>query len=199
MVHTSPSGVRPVGGVAEPPRIDGVCGGRGCDCHLTRAAAIEFWGQEEIPSFVGRHFQFPRKAKTLALKIKPPDLEMLKLIPKERERERDTKGPSTSLWGIRLQLPVATSDLCPQVCSSGPYIPINLIQSQQQCRPQAPSRRPVSKTEPVLPKGWGCLIRCTEFFSQGCVVPAVAPCCMDLDVIALDMASFLQGGQVLHP
>lgn len=73
--------------MAEPPRIDGVCGGRGCDCRLTRAAAIEFWGQEEISSFVGKHSQFPRKAKTLALKIKPPDLEMLKLIPKERERE----------------------------------------------------------------------------------------------------------------
>lgn len=85
------------------------------------------------------------------------------------------------------------------MCSSGPYIPINLIQSQQQCRPQARSRRPVSKTEPVLPKGWGCLIRCTEFCSQGCVVPAVAPCCMGLDVIALDWShSFREVRSCIH-
>jgi hypothetical protein len=72
---------------AGPPLwIDGVCGDRECNCHLTRAATIQFWGQEEISSFVGKHFQFPRKAKTLVLKIKSPDLETLKLIPKKKKK-----------------------------------------------------------------------------------------------------------------
>lgn len=73
--------------MAEPPLwIDRVCGGRECNSHLTRVATIQFGGQEEILSFVGKQFQFPRKAKTLVLKIKSPDLETLKLIAKRKKK-----------------------------------------------------------------------------------------------------------------
>lgn len=100
--------------MAEPPLwIDRVCGGRECSSHLTRVATIQFGGQEEILSFVGKQFQFPRKAKTLVLKIKSPDLETLKLIAKRKKSIEIPQGPNTLLWGLRLQLPVATPDLCP--------------------------------------------------------------------------------------